>query len=235
MTKFSLKITRVVTSMLLSIMFIFILSIMYTTEYDYVSSYLSDNVIYHGNTTKSNVALMFNVYSGSEYVENILSILNKYAVKSTFFIGGVWAEKSLNTLYDIYINGHEIANHGYLHRDHNKIDYDANADEIMATHNLIKQYLSIDMHLFAPPSGAFNKATISACNDLDYSVIMWTRDTIDWRDQDSNIIYNRAINGVGNGDLVLMHPTYATVKALPMIITYLIASNYNITTVSECL
>ena len=228
-----LKLVRYITSIALLISFIFVCSIMYSTELQYVFNYHNDKVIYSGNKNNNNISLMFNVYWGTEYIDDILSICNKYDIKATFFLGGSWAEGNLDKVLNIYLEGHEIGNHGYLHKDHSVLDYDLNAQEINATNNLIKEYIGIDMNLFAPPSGEFNDATIMSCDNLNYNIIMWSRDTIDWRDQDSNVIYNRAINNLNNGDLILMHPTKATVKALPMIITYILANDFNLTTVSN--
>ena len=227
------KIVRMCASIILSLVFIFVCTYMYTTDKMYVFSYANENVIYQGNVNSKKVSLMFNVYWGEEYLDDILSVLNKYGVNTTFFIGGSWALKNSETLLNIYMAGHEIANHGYLHRSHDKLDYDANKDEITSTHEIVKSYIGIDMNLFAPPSGEFNDSTLNVCTELGYSVIMWTRDTIDWRDQDSQVIYDRAIRNVSGGDLILMHPTAMTLKALPMIITYLQANNFLITTVSD--
>ena len=91
------------------------------------------------------------------------------------------------------------------------------------------------MELFAPPSGSFNKATIQASKELGYSVIMWSKDTIDWRDKDANLIYSRATNNVKGGELILAHPTEHTLKALPLILEYYKLNNLVPTTVSECL
>ena len=54
----------------------------------------------------------------SLYLEDILNTLNKYNVKTTFFIGGQWAEKEPEMLGKIIENGHEIARiDGYLPTD----------------------------------------------------------------------------------------------------------------------
>ena len=90
------------------------------------------------------------------------------------------------------------------------------------------------MNLFAPPSGSFNKSTIQASKDLGYLTIMWSKDTIDWRDKDANLIYSRAIKAKG-GDLILAHPTKCTLQALPLILEYFKLNNLVVTTVSECL
>ena len=52
-------------------------------------------------------------------------------------------------------------------------------------------------------------------------VIMWSRDTIDWRDKDVNVIVNRATQNLKNGEFILMHPKDVTVEALPKILTYI--------------
>ena len=91
------------------------------------------------------------------------------------------------------------------------------------------------MTLFAPPSGSFGKTTLAQAEALGYNTIMWTRDTIDWRDHDTEKIYNRAIKNLQGGDLILMHPTQNTVEALDRIIKYAKANNLQIAKVSEVL
>ncbi len=191
------------------------------------------DAIYTGDTNSNNITLMFNVYWGNEYLDSILSTLKENNVKTTFFIGGTWAEKYPELLQKIYEDGHEIANHGYYHKDHKTITYDRNVSEISNAHNLIKQQLGIDMDLFAPPSGSFSDTTLEVADSLGYRTIMWTRDTIDWRDQNADIIYQRAIKNATGGDLILMHPTLKTAEALPNIISKLKELGFNLTTVSE--
>lgn len=206
-----------------------------SSSYEYAFSYQNEDIIYNGNRDSNNVALMFNVYWGTEYINDILDVLDKYNVKCTFFVGGQWVEKESDMLKQIYDKGHEIGNHGYFHKDQEYLDYSQNYDEIFVNHKLVKTNIDIDMNLFAPPSGSFNKSTIEASKELGYSVIMWSKDTIDWRDKDANLIYTRATNNVTGGDLILAHPTEMTLKALPLIFEYYKLNNLNPTTVSNCL
>ena len=190
-------------------------------------------VYYNGDTTKNDVTLMINVYWGTEYLDDMLEILNNYNVKTTFFIGGTWAVLNEDYLTKIYESGHELANHGYHHKDHDKLDEAGNLNEISTTHKIVKELTGVEMDLFAPPSGAYDSLTVTCAEQLGYHTIMWTRDTIDWRDHDSNLIYSRAVKNAKGGDLILMHPTEATVEALPRIIEFFQANNFNLTTVSE--
>ncbi len=190
-------------------------------------------VYYNGNTQSNNVTLMFNVYWGNEYIEPILTTLKNHDIKTTFFVGGIWAEKYKDILQKIVADGHEIGNHGYFHKSQDKLSYQENQDEILNNHKLVKSLTGIEMNLFAPPSGAFGDATLQVAKNLGYKTIMWTRDTIDWRDQDQDLIYTRATKQLKGGDLILMHPTKATSEALERIIQYILSQKFNLVSVSE--
>lgn len=190
-------------------------------------------VYYNGDKSSKNISLMINVYWGTEYLDTMLEILKENDVKTTFFIGGTWAVLNEDMLQKIYQDGHEIANHGYHHKDHDKLDEKGNLDEISTTHTIVKELLNVEMNLFAPPSGAYDKTTVSVASSLGYKTIMWTRDTVDWRDKDAELIYSRAIKNAGGGDLILMHPTEKTVEALPRIIDWFKQNGFNLTTVSQ--
>ncbi len=193
----------------------------------------SYSAYYHGNENNNNVSLMFNVYMGEQYIPDILNVLSENNVKVTFFVGGSWAIKHTELLEDILSQGHEIGNHGYWHKDHKILSIEKNMSEIGLTHEVIKQTLNYEMTLFAPPSGSYGQNTLKVAQDMGYKTIMWSKDTIDWRDQDTSLIVSRATKNPQNGDLILMHPTASTLSALPEIITFYTQSGYKLTTVSE--
>ncbi|MDE6967155.1 MAG: polysaccharide deacetylase family protein [Clostridia bacterium] len=189
--------------------------------------------IYKGNGLDNNVSLMVNVYWGEEYLTEMLDTFDKYNVKTTFFVGGSWVAKNSAMLKEIYKRGHEIGNHGYLHKDQDKIDMDSNLREISLCHNIVEKTIGYKMTLFAPPSGAFSNDTLKAANNLDYTTIMWSKDTIDWRDKNAQLIYDRATKKVAFGDLILMHPTKCTAEALPKILEYYKTKNIKADKVSN--
>jgi len=189
--------------------------------------------IYRGNEKNNTVSLMVNVYMGNEYVQKILNILEEKKVKATFFVGGIWVERNKDCFIDLYESGNEIGSHGYWHKDHAKISDSEQANEILLTDDLVSSLTGIKMTLFAPPSGAFNKKTAKIAQELGYKTIMWSKDTIDWRDQNVDLIIERATKNIQAGDLILMHPTQATVDALPTIIDLIISSGLKVNTVSS--
>ena len=197
------------------------------------TSSVINGVYYSGNTESNKISLMINVYWGTEYLDDMLEILDRYEVKTTFFVGGTWAVKESDMVKKMYDAGHEIGNHGYSHKDQDKLNREQNKNEILTTHTLVNDLIGVNMDLFAPPSGAYNKTTVEVATELGYKMIMWTRDTVDWRDKDEEVIYKRAIKDAKGGDLILMHPTACTLIALERIIVSLQEQGFVLTTVSE--
>lgn len=215
---------------------IMLLSLSVLTFMDPVKSVVMQDtykVFYNGNLNSKNISLMFNVYWGNEYLNKIIDVLNQNDVKATFFVGGIWVNKFNDEFLKIVDSGCEIGNHGYFHKSQDNLSYQQNQDEILSTHKLVKELCGINMNLFAPPSGAYNDTTLQAAKNLGYNTIMWTRDTIDWRDQDEQVLYNRAINNLKGGDLILMHPTNATANILDKVIKYIKSNGFNLVFVSQ--
>ena len=178
---------------------------------------------------------MINVYWGTEFLNEMLEVLKDNNVTTTFFVGGVWACQEPEMLKKIHDAGHELGNHGYNHKDHAQLSAEKNHEEIVKTHKIVKDLTGVEMNLFAPPSGAYNKNTVEVAKQLGYKTIMWTagRDTIDWRDKNSELIYSRAIKNCKGGDFVLMHPTKATAEALDRIIKTLKQQGFELCTVGD--
>lgn len=189
--------------------------------------------IYCGDKNSNNVTLMINVYWGTEYLDKMLTTLKKLDVQTTFFVGGIWAQKENGMLNRIKEDGHEIANHGYFHKNHDKISAERNREEISMTEQVIEKTCGVKTKLFMPPSGAFNQTTLKVASELGYKTIMWSKDTIDWRDKNPTLIYNRATQNITGGDLILMHPTLATSEVLEDIIVSLKRGGWNLVTVSK--
>lgn len=223
----------VATNLLIVCCIVSVFGVCFWTDESVIVSSTGYKAIYRGNEQKSNVSLCINIYWGTEYVEDMLKILKQEDAKATFFVGGCWASQNSDMLKKIYADGHEIGNHGYYHKDHKSIDYNRNLQEIEYNHKLVKEILGIDMSLFMPPSGSYGLQTLEAAEKLGYTTIMWSKDTIDWRDKDTNLIVKRATKNLQNGDIILMHPTECTRDALKTIVEIIKSSGFVLSTVSQ--
>ena len=224
---------NVVSNLVIILILVSLIFIGFSNDVISVFSHNGNSAIYRGNSNEKNVSLMINVYWGEEYIDEFISILNKYNSKATFFVGGCYVAKNEKILHSILNSGNEIGNHGYYHKDCTTLSDDRIREEITITHSLVKQITGYEMTLFAPPSGAVNENTCLIAGELNYKTIMWSKDTIDWRDKDSNLIYNRAIKNPQNGDLILMHPSKETLMAFEKIVSFYVDLGFNVTTVSK--
>ncbi len=198
-----------------------------------VTTAAKQGVYHHGVENSDCVSLLINVYWGTQEVYKMLDILDEYNAKATFFIGGAWADDNIECLKEIAQRGHELGSHGYFHKDCTTLTYEQTAEEITLSQKLILLATGMNITLFAPPSGAYNDTTVKVCNDLNLKTILWSKDTIDWRDKDAALAYKRATEGVSGGEFVLMHPMEHTVKALPDILSYYKNNSLRAVTVSE--
>jgi probable sporulation protein (polysaccharide deacetylase family) len=174
--------------------------------------------IYKGSERSKGVAITVNVDWGSEYLPDMLSIFEATGIKATFFITGRWAKNNIELAKLIFDSGHEIGNHGYSHKDHSKLDYAQNRSEIERTQVILERIIGKAPKFFAPPSGAYNRDTLKASEDLGCEVILWSIDTIDWKRDGADNILSRVKKKLHGGGIILMHPTDQTLEALPSII-----------------
>jgi len=197
------------------------------------SSNIVRGVYYSGDQDGKNISLMINVYWGDEYVGEMLDTLKEKNVKATFFLGGTWVIKNEDLVLRMAQEGHELANHGYSHKDCDNLSVQQTKDEILKTHDVVKSLTGIEMELFMPPSGAYNEQTVEVAKEIGYKTIMWSEDTIDWRDQNAELIFERATKNASGGDLVLMHPTKETAVALKSILDFYENSEFSLVSVSK--
>ncbi len=166
-------------------------------------------------------AIQCNVYQGAEYIPAMLEILRTHDATITWNLGGLFVEDHPDLVRDMLSAGHELGNHGYQHLQHSQISYEDNVQEIKLCHELVARCTGTAMQVFAPPSGDYSDVTLQAARDLGYTTFMWSADTIDWRDQDVNLILSRVRENMNDGGILLIHPTAATLQALPEILSIL--------------
>lgn len=193
-----------------------------------------EDIYYKGTSEEKTIAFVCNIDWGNEYIQPMLEVFKKEDIHISFFPTGRWAENNPELVKEIYETGHEIGNHGYLHRDYSKLSYEENIEEISKAQDILKEITGQTPRLFGPPSGAYNEFTLKAAKDLNNRFILWSIDTIDWReDATPELITKRVSENAERSAIVLMHPTENTLKALPEIIKYLFQNGYKIGTIGD--
>ena len=192
--------------------------------------------IRNGDPSVSKMAITCNVDWGNEVIPEILEVLDEKDIKITFFVTGRWASKYPELLQEIYNRGHEIGNHGYSHKVHSKMSEKENYLEIKKAEETIEKVLKIKLKYFAPPAGDYGEATLEAAEKLGYQTVLWSIDTIDWKEGSTvNVIVSRVMKKPHHGAILLMHPKSETAKALPIFIDRIKEEGIQLGTVSNLL
>ena len=194
--------------------------------------------VYCRNTNcKGKIALTFDDGPHPRYTKEILAILEEYHVTATFFIIGVNAENYPADLQRIIDAGCEIGNHTYSHLPIKKLSEDALQKEIVQCEDTIYKLSGVRPCIFRPPEGMMNDALKGLLSQMQYHIVLWSIDTMDWALTPSSEIYQNVTKKIHSGDIILMHDYVSggntTCKALRLIIPELLARGYEVVTVSE--
>lgn len=196
---------------------------------------LEPQPIYRGNPAKPMAALMINVAWGNQYLVPMLDTLDEAKVKATFFLDGSWLKKNEELALEIQKRGHQIENHAYSHPNMSQLEDSRARLEISKTKDLLKEKLGVENRWFAPPSGDFNDKTVRQAADQGLKTVLWTLDTVDWRNPTPYSIVAKISKKVEPGSLILMHPTASSSEALKDIIKSIQDKGLKLGTVDETL
>lgn len=192
--------------------------------------------IYCVETDKKQVALSFDAAWGNEDTAALLDILAENNVKTTFFMTGGWVDAYPDDVKQIAAAGHDLGNHSENHQQMSQLSEGNCQSEISLVTDKVKALTGIEMCLFRPPYGDYNNRLIETANQLNYHVIQWSVDSLDWKNYGADNIVDTVLNheNLKNGAIILMHNgAQYTKDALPRVIQGLKEKGFEIVPVSE--
>ncbi len=181
------------------------------------------------------IALTFDDGPGP-YTAQLLDILDQHGAKATFFLIGSKVSAQADVLRRMHARGHQLGNHSWSHPELPKLPVGQIAGEIDRTNDAIKQATGVTPAILRPPYGAVNSAVLEQLRLRGMSSILWSVDTRDWADRNSDIVCSRAVAGAHPGAIILMHDIHQTsVNAVPCILNALKQQGYSFVTVQGLL
>jgi peptidoglycan-N-acetylglucosamine deacetylase len=190
--------------------------------------------IYCVKTTEKKIALSFDAAWGNEETQTLINILNKYNVKTTFFVVGAWVDRYPESVKALAAAGHEVCNHSNTHPHMPKLARSEMMAQLTDCNDKIKSITGITPILFRPPYGDYNNALMEASQAANMFPIQWDVDSLDWQNPTPKQIVARVTAGVKPGSIVLFHNgAMNTPTALPTVIETLQANGYQIVPVSQ--
>lgn len=190
--------------------------------------------IYCVDTEKKCVALTFDAAWGNEDTQDLIDTLKKYNAKATFFLVGSWVDKYPESVKALSDAGHSIQNHSNSHPNLPQLSAEGIKKEITLCNEKIQKITKKCPTLIRPPYGDYSNNVINCVNDLGMYTIQWDVDSLDWKDLSADEIYNRVVNKVQNGSIVLFHnAALNTPEALGRILETLSKKGYKFVTVED--
>ena len=180
---------------------------------------------------KPMVALTFDDGPSPRYTPTILDVLKENGATATFFVLGIEAEKNKDLLTRIIDEGNEIGNHSFDHKNYTLLSDEELNYQIDTTEKIIEEATGYIPSIIRTPYGFVNDDLIKK---IDYPIILWSLDTLDWENRNAETIYNNIIENVKDGEIILMHDTYeSSADAVKLVIPELIKRGYQLVTISE--
>ncbi|WP_276914219.1 polysaccharide deacetylase family protein [Aneurinibacillus aneurinilyticus] len=162
------------------------------------------------------------------YTKEMVSILDKYNIKGSFFWIGKNITNELGSFGAQMIEqGHVIGSHTMHHTTLGNKNKAFQKQEIQNTAAYIEGKVKHPVHYFRPPYGAVNQGTREVSRELGQYLMYWQVDSLDWKlPNHPDQILENIKKAVKPGSIILMHERSQSVKILPQVIEYLQKSGY---------
>ncbi|TDF99866.1 polysaccharide deacetylase family protein [Paenibacillus piri] len=196
--------------------------------------------LFNGPSGQRKAALTFDDVPDTEYTPQLLDILKQYGVRATFFTIGNRAEAHPDIVKRMVDEGHAIGSHSYSHPNLPRVSDAVFQNEILRTEQALAPLIGYKPRLFRPPYGNISEDQIQWMASLNYHIINWNVDSLDWKGLTADQVSANVLGHVKPGAVILQHGAggegedlIGTVQALPKIIESLTHSGIQLVTVPE--
>jgi len=210
--------------------------------YSFAAHLFTLGCVWRGPATSNAVALTFDDGPDPAYTPRVLDILAAQHVSATFFLVGERAERSPDTVRLIRDRGHEIASHGWSHRNLWICGPRRTFKEVGRAHETLSRLTGLPPTLFRPPWGAVNAAMFSALKRYKQRCVFWSVQPEGLRQQRADAQVAYVLRKARAGMIVDLHDAEGTndaparlCEALPAMIHGLRERGYGFATVSDML
>lgn len=206
-------------------------------EKDVLAGFKRELPVYSVERSDKKIALTIDAAWDDDKTPFILETLDKYNVKATFFLCGVWVKAYPDMVKAIHDAGHEIGNHSMSHPHMSKIGADQIANEINSLDDLIESITGERCTLFRAPFGEYDDHVILAVRGTGHETIQWDIDTVDWKpERSSQKILDTVLSKLDDGSIILCHNNgFKIEEYLPTLLETAQANGFEFVTVDELL
>jgi len=196
----------------------------------FVSSGFHIKTISSVNTTQKIVSLTFDDGPMAHRTEKVLTVLNKFNVKATFFCIGKRIKGNEDLIKKIHDEGHLLGNHSYSHSNFfDLMNTKQMVQDLKSGNEEIKKVIGKAPLFFRPPFGVTTPNLAKACRKMNFDVIGWNIRSLDTTIKNKQKLINRVIKRINPGSILLFHDTVDGVElVLEEVLIYLKQNNYKV-------
>ncbi|MFL5823162.1 MAG: polysaccharide deacetylase family protein [Solirubrobacteraceae bacterium] len=155
---------------------------------------------------RAGVALTFDDGPHPEGTPAVLNALRERHARATFFLVGEQVERYPTLAAEIVQEGHEVAVHGYRHRNQMRLTPQAFAADLDHAIEVISGVCGEALIHYRPPYGVFTLPGLAAVRRRGLTPLLWSRWGRDWRARwSAERISALATAGLTPGDVILLH------------------------------
>lgn len=192
--------------------------------------------VYNVHRDDKVLSISFDAAWGSAHTLQILDLLDKYNIKTTFFLVGIWVEKYPELVQEIAARGHEVGNHSTTHPHMSQCSEEKIKEELRIVSDRIEALTGTRPTLFRPPYGDYNDKVVTVSRQEGYECVQWNIDSLDWKNRGAQDMITQCTKKVSPGDIVLFHnDSKYIMDALPAILDHYVNLGYQVIPVSELL
>lgn len=158
---------------------------------------------WHGDRSRPTVALTFDD-GPSESTPELLEILAKYGVPTTFFMCGQNVDRLPQVAREVVSAGHEIGNHSDTHPRFDFCSADFMFQEMNAAQQKIQRHTGVTPRWFRAPYGVRWFGMGAAQQRAQLDGVMWSILGLDWKWPAAKIA-DLVAGQAGNGDIICLH------------------------------
>ncbi len=165
----------------------------------------------HGLGNPGHVALTFDDGPDPGSTPAFLVALDKLGWHATFFMLGSMAERHAGLAAEVAAAGHEVAVHGYGHRNQLALAPWAVSTDLGRGLDAVSRATGVRPRWHRPPYGVISGAGLAAARRLDLRVVLWSAWGRDWRRAATpDSVVADVETGICPGATVLLHDSDCT-------------------------
>ena len=183
------------------------------------------------------IALTIDAAWDADKTASILDTLDRYGLKATFFLCGVWVKAYPEMVQEIAARGHVIGNHSMTHPHMNRLSPKEIEKELADLDEAVAALTGTHTTLFRAPFGEYNDTVVNTVRGLGYEIVQWDVDSIDWKEgRSEETILSTVLKKLGPGSIILSHNNGFHIETyLPKLIEQAQSEGYTFVTVPELL